>query len=433
MLCAFITLTSPSQYLLLRTTVTWLLLVRSFRELVPTFSILTQDLISLSLLTLRIWITVLIINVQFSSTLKGYLRKVWILLLIRLSLVFFCSDILLLYFFFEISLIPIFIVVIGWGYQPERLAAGIFLFFYTLFASIPLLLFIFKVSTDSGSHYSLLSGVGPLEVKGLLFFIGVIAFMVKFPVFGLHMWLPKAHVEAPVSGSMVLAGVLLKLGGYGLLRIEKYFSSSMRFLFLRSFILIGGGLLRVFCLGASDLKILIAYSSVVHMALIVIGFKWFRSLGISGGIIIILAHGICSSGLFAMANRFYERSHSRSFNLNKGLLARAPFIVGMAFFLIRANFGGPFTLNLLGEILLILSLGQINQGLLVSILLLSFFSAAYRLILFRRVIQGRMSSSREGSHEYSSRELRFCLAHCWPLFTLCLRPRFNYNKKFIYF
>merc|ERR1711937_729944 len=110
------------------------------------------------------------------------------------------------------------------GYQPERLAAGIFLFFYTLFASIPLLLFIFKVSTDSGSHYSLLSGVGPLEVKGLL-------------------W------------------------------IEKYFSSSTRFLFLRSFILIGGGLLRVFCLGASDLKILIAYSSVVHMALIVIGFK----------------------------------------------------------------------------------------------------------------------------------------------------------------
>lgn len=118
-----------------------------------------------------------------------------------------------------------------------------------------------------------MSGVGPLEVKGLLFFMGVIAFMVKFPVFGLHMWLPKAHVEAPVSGSMVLAGVLLKLGGYGLLRIEKYFSSSMRFLFLRSFILIGGGLLRVFCLGVSDLKILIAYSSVVHMALIVIGFK----------------------------------------------------------------------------------------------------------------------------------------------------------------
>jgi len=97
--------------------------------------------------------------------------------------------------------------------------------------------------------------------------------MVKFPVFGVHMWLPKAHVEAPVSGSMILAGVLLKLGGYGIIRIEKFFSSRISFLVLRRLILVGGGLLRIFCVGVRDLKILIAYSSVVHMALIVLGFK----------------------------------------------------------------------------------------------------------------------------------------------------------------
>ena len=129
------------------------------------------------------------------------------------------------------------------------------------------------MSSDAGTHFQGLYLQSAFKVEGLIFIWGVLAFLVKFPVFGFHLWLPKAHVEAPVSGSIILAGVLLKLGGYGLLRIRMYFSSSERFNLIIIVILGGGGILRVFCIGASDIKIIIAYSSVVHIALIAIAFK----------------------------------------------------------------------------------------------------------------------------------------------------------------
>jgi len=371
---------------------------------------------------LRVWITILIIGVQFFSQLKNYLFKTWGLLLISLIFVFFCSDMVSIYFFFEVSLIPIFLIVIGWGYQPERLIASLFLFFYTLFASLPLIVFILYVSSDAGTHFQGLFLQPTFKVEGLIFIWGVLAFLVKFPVFGFHLWLPKAHVEAPVSGSIILAGVLLKLGGYGLLRIRMYFSSSERFNLIIIVILGGGGILRVFCIGASDIKIIIAYSSVVHIALIAIAFKWRYSIGLAGGVMIILSHGVCRSGLFGLANILYERSHSRSFLFNKGNVRNYPFIISIFFILIIANFGGPFTLNLLGEVLLIIGLGCLNQGLMLSILLLSFFSAAYRLILFRRVAQGRGITLLRRYERFSSRELGFTLAHCWPLVFICAAP-----------
>ena len=425
MASCFSVLISPSLNLLRIMFLIVLLLLRTNNPLcAPKRFFLSQDIVSTSIVILRMLIFTLIIMAQFSSHLKSYLTKIWIFLMLSLVFVFSSSDIVFMYFFFEISLIPIFIIVIGWGYQPERLLASLFLFFYTLFASLPLIVFILYVTLRSGSNLFLIFLQYSVKVDGILTVLAILAFIVKFPVFTLHLWLPKAHVEAPVSGSIILAGVLLKLGGYGLLRMRMLLSSSDTFNFISIIILGGGRILRVLCIGTSDIKIIIAYSSVVHIALIVIALKWELFTGLTGGIIIILSHGICSSGLFALANSIYERSHSRSFILNKGSATNNPLIVPIFFILISANFGGPFTLNLLGEVLLIINLRQLNQRLLIRVVFLSFFSAAYSLMLFRRVSQGSIVSPLEKLNTFDSRELICLVRHCWPLIFLCCSPIF---------
>jgi len=138
----------------------------------------------------------------------------------------------------------------------------------------------------------------------LLSIFSVIAFLVKFPIYLVHQWLPKAHVEAPVGGSMILAGILLKLGGYGIIRLGWLFNSSNILSVLIRVSLLGGGILGIICLIISDIKVIIAYSSVVHIALIIVGVLSLYSWGIGGSIIIMMAHGLCSSGIFACAIYF---------------------------------------------------------------------------------------------------------------------------------
>lgn len=176
------------------------------------------------------------------------------------------------YLFFESSLIPTLFLILGWGYQPERLQAGIYLLFYTLLASLPILVAIFYIyNTISTINFYLMINRGfdyELLYLGLIF-----AFLVKMPIFLVHLWLPKAHVEAPVAGSIILAGILLKLGGYGLLRVFSVLQSvgiKFNYIFI-SIRLIGGVLVRLVCLRQVDLKALIAYSSVAHMGIVLSG------------------------------------------------------------------------------------------------------------------------------------------------------------------
>jgi len=385
--------------------------------------IFNLDLISMRILLLSLYILILIKLSQFIS---NYLKRLFIMFLmlnLRLIFSFSTNNIIMFYFFFEWSLIPIFFIVVGWGYQLERIKSRFYLLIYTLFASLPLLIFIIILMNLYGSL-----SINFVYLNTLLFnyniymLIIIISFMVKFPMFFFHQWLPKAHVEAPVGGSIILAGILLKLGGYGLIRMLMFINYRNLILLLILFSLIGGSLLRIVCLINRDMKVIIAYSSVVHIALIIINILSKNFWRINGTIIIILAHGVCSSGIFSCANIIYERSHSRRIMLNKAKLNLFPIISRFWFLLCMANFGGPFTYNLLGEILLIINLNSIRSLILIIIMVISFFSATYSIILYSNLQQGTNNNLIYNISNFSLRELLILIAHVWPLLLLLLSP-----------
>nr|YP_009691895.1 NADH dehydrogenase subunit 4 [Pterolophia sp. ZJY-2019]QEG58701.1 NADH dehydrogenase subunit 4 [Pterolophia sp. ZJY-2019] len=386
-----------------------------------------SDLLSYMLILLSFWIcSLMILASEKIFKLKNFSELflfVILILLLSLYLAFSSMNLFLFYLFFEMSLIPTLILIIGWGYQPERLEAGVYLMFYTLLVSLPMMISIFYC-------YEKLNSLDFFFLKGsfnIMVYLSMnLAFFVKMPMYFVHLWLPKAHVEAPVSGSMILAGIMLKLGGYGMMRVMSLFLSigmQVNLIFI-VISLVGGFYISLVCLRQSDIKSLIAYSSVAHMGMVMAGILTLNIWGFWGALVMMLAHGLCSSGLFCLANIVYERTHSRSLYLNKGLLNILPSLSLWWFLFSSSNMAAPPSLNLLGEIMLINSLVSYSMYLMGVLALVSFFSAAYSLFLYSYSQHGKFSVSSNVMFIGVLREYLLLLFHWLPLNLLILKSEY---------
>nr|YP_010363743.1 NADH dehydrogenase subunit 4 [Clinterocera nigra]UNZ13010.1 NADH dehydrogenase subunit 4 [Clinterocera nigra]UNZ13023.1 NADH dehydrogenase subunit 4 [Clinterocera nigra]UNZ13036.1 NADH dehydrogenase subunit 4 [Clinterocera nigra] len=386
------------------------------------------DLLSYIMILLSFWICSLMLLASEKVYNSNYYYNLFLLLLLVLMICLFVMfsslNLFVFYLFFEMSLIPILILIMGWGYQPERLQAGVYLLFYTLFASLPMMISLFYYyecynTLDFFYLINLLDNVFIYMCMNMVFFI-------KMPMYFVHLWLPKAHVEAPVAGSMILAGVMLKMGGYGLMRLMSVFLSvgvKINIIFI-IISMVGGFLVSLICLRQSDMKSLIAYSSVAHMGLVLGGIMTLSYWGMCGALVMMVAHGLCSSGLFCLANISYERLLSRSLFLNKGLLNLMPLMSMWWFLFSCCNMAAPPSLNLLGEIMLINSLVSWSSFLMVFLMLISFFSAAYSLYLYSYSQHGMMCSSSYSYWNGSVREYLLLFLHWFPLNVLVLKSEY---------
>nr|YP_010586116.1 NADH dehydrogenase subunit 4 [Chimarra paramonorum]UZZ43852.1 NADH dehydrogenase subunit 4 [Chimarra paramonorum] len=382
------------------------------------------DVISWGLILLTFWIVALMLassnKVWFYRYYSSFYMVNIIFMLFTLVSVFISLSFFMFYIFFECSLLPILFLILGWGYQVERVQAGIYLIFYTLFVSLPLFMVIMYLSSQGGMlmFYSMVE-----ESSVVVYFVMMVTFLVKVPMYFVHLWLPKAHVEAPVAGSMILAGVMLKLGGYGLLRLLKiFYVSGLKFNLIWGVIsMIGGIYLSLNCLVQIDLKILIAYSSVVHMGIMVLGMITYSKWGFFGSYMLMLGHGLCSSGLFCLANIGYERLGSRSLVINKGLINYFPSLSLWWFLLVSSNMAAPPSMNLLGEISLFNSIIGWSASFMGCLMLLSFFSACYSLYLYLFSQHGEMNMLFMNFSFINMREFLVLCLHWLPLNMLILK------------
>lgn len=395
-------------------------------------SFFTLDVLRWFIVILTFWIILLIFLSSHNYKVNNFFYQkfsfILMIITILLFLTFTSSDLLSFYIFFEGSLIPIYLLIVGWGYQPERLQAGIYLLLYTIFASLPLLISIFFTrKIIGGFRFSLLNTI--IEIPfwiNFWFFFSIFAFLVKLPAFYVHLWLPKAHVEAPVSGSIILAGVLLKLGCYGIIRFIMLFQGKVAFIrsLLISLGLLGGLAVRFICLRQVDLKALIAYSSVRHIGLALGGLGRWGLWGYRSCLYTCLAHGLCSSGLFFLSGVIYERRSSRRIIINKGLIEIIPRIAFWWFIYCIGNIAAPVVLNLIGELGLLGRILRFNFFSLILLILFSFIGACYRLFLFSATQHGSYYSGIRSLSDGVIREYLVLILHFFPLFFLILEVDF---------
>nr|AZL93317.1 NADH dehydrogenase subunit 4 [Ismarus sp. ZJUH_2016020] len=393
---------------------------------------LGYDKYSYLLLILLFWIIGLM--VLSSNKINIYLNIYYNLILfltIFLYLCFSSMNYFMFYIYFEMSLIPIFMMVMGWGYQPERIKSSFYMLLYTLFFSLPLLLIMFFLLKFLGSMNLLILNnlmvniFFNLFMYQLFYFLMILAFLVKLPIYLIHVWLPKAHVEASVSGSMVLAAIMLKLGGYGLIRsLLIMLNFSFKFnMILMMMVLWGSLILSMICMIQIDMKMLVAYSSIVHMMFMLMGLLSMSLYGFMGGLLMMLSHGLCSSGMFCLVNFSYERLKSRIFFFNKGMNLIIPSMMLWWFLLCSSNLSSPPSLNLLSEMLIFISLMMWCKKIFILLILMLFLSVIYSIYLYSKVQHGKLKYINM-MYENNIREYLIILLHWFPLNFLILNVKF---------
>nr|YP_002456343.1 NADH dehydrogenase subunit 4 [Watersipora subtorquata]ABY55228.1 NADH dehydrogenase subunit 4 [Watersipora subtorquata] len=343
------------------------------------------------MICLSIFVTLLMSMVSSQTAEKNAkqssLFKSSVMMLLMVMLFFFSTkNMILFYVTFELSLLPTMMLILKWGSQPERLQATMYFMLYTMCASLPLMYMLFQLYLNNMSftmnpNYPMNSMT---QMNYLMCMCMVTAFLVKLPMWGVHLWLPKAHVEAPLSGSMILAGILLKLGGYGLLKFTElmYKTQSPSFNLIFAINLWGAMLMGFVCMSSMDMKVLIAYSSVIHMNLPVLGVISQSIIGMMGAMLMMISHGIGSPGMFTMANSNYEKTKSRNILLNKSMSITQPNMMMMWFLLISANMAAPPSLNLASEILISMSVLKISFIFAIPLSLITMLGGVYNLYIY---------------------------------------------------
>nr|QLY89564.1 NADH dehydrogenase subunit 4 [Physa fontinalis] len=370
------------------------------------------------MLFLTVYLILLVVLATKSYSSMKY-NCMLIMLLGFLIFTFTTSNIFYFYIFFEASLIPTLALIVGWGYQPERLQAGVYMMIYTVLASLPLLAMIsILYSLTNTSDFYLLKDIYNTWSSISVVFI-YLAFLVKLPIYSGHLWLPKAHVEAPLAGSMILAGVLLKLGGYGLVMMNMSFCLGGNHHLVTSVIISismwGSLLASMMCMRQVDVKSFVAYSSVSHMSLVILGTIYQQSWSLSSAVVTMFAHAFSSSALFCLAYYTYEKISSRSLLYIKGFLSLFPMLSIMWFLFTCINMAAPPTLNLLGEMMIIPVLSEISMGMLGVMGVCIFLSAVYNMMLYLNVNHGKPSEYVLGANQLSSNQLLVLVMHLVPL------------------
>lgn len=347
-----------------------------------------QDKYCFILIILTLWIRGIILIITEEKK-----RSIIVSLITIICFTLSSMRLIIFYFWFEIRLIPLFLIIFWWGKSKERNSASIYILIYTIFGSLPLLLSIFtfyNIIKSTEWDYLIIFNIENESI--IVYWNTIIAFLIKIPVFGFHIWLPKAHVEAPVYGSIILARIVLKLGGIGLIRIIILnVKRAIKFnVYIIIIFIIGSLIIRILCILQFDIKIIVAYSSIVHIGIATISIITIYKWGFRGSIIIIIGHGLCSSRIFFLVNIIYIRRGTRIIFLNKGISRINPKITFLWFITCVGNLGAPISLNFISEIIITNSIVVWSTIILPRLILINLFRRIFSIQLFIFTIHGNL-------------------------------------------
>nr|YP_010890093.1 NADH dehydrogenase subunit 4 [Gymnopraia lapislazula]WJJ70117.1 NADH dehydrogenase subunit 4 [Gymnopraia lapislazula] len=387
------------------------------------FNNISYLLILLSNFLIIICFTLIPENIKFKKELSFSL----FLLLYILIMLFYTNNLIIFFIFFELSLIPLFIIIGIWGYGKNKIIASIYFMLFTISSSFLMFVCILQIYNLTGTfNINFLSTlVLPTSLQCNCIIGFFICFAVKIPLVPFHIWLPRAHVEAPLIGSVLLAGILIKLGGYGIIKIIiplfpyglEYYSNL--FILLSLISIIYGGLCT---LRQTDIKKLIAYSSVSHMGGVCLGLFCYNYIGIYSSIIIMISHGLVSSGLFIIAGFLYSRFNTRNINYYRGLETNMPLLSLFSFLLLIANFSFPLSLNFIGELLLLYCTLKVNIIITILASIGGLITLIYSIQLYNKLFNGIISPYLINIRDLSRKESYILISLIIIIFILGIFP-----------
>lgn len=337
---------------------------------------------------LNLWLFIYLLFILTDT----YSFLIFILMLFSLTLSFLINSYLMFYVLFEFVFMLIFFYLLGWGYNIERVQSSFYILFYTMVFSLPFFVLLIHSYNDFSSlSFSIFKFIDYENINNKWIMLITLVFIVKLPLYGFHIWLPKAHVEAPTIGSIILAGILLKLGGYGLYRSINFIVLTFDFMWLDIVLyisILGSLYISLLCLRQTDYKVIVAYSSVIHIRIIYIAIFSFSEVGVMRSLLILISHGFISSSLFFLLGNLYELIFSRRIFIIKGIIIIIPIFSIIWFINLILNLGFPPSMSFFSEVLMFGSLSILETFNIFFLFLLFLFCGFYSIFLYVFITHG---------------------------------------------